>query len=150
MISQLLFLFNLKKKTYSADGSGSSFIDAVESSYPNAEWDDETCRLYDRSWYPTTYKRVTTTYLFPSVSNIDKVCGYGNSKYLKDVFRETSVVRGTKTTFQDNNAYDAANLQKRIYCIYVTFKSYNTIYTHNFECSVGLSWVSIRVMLAYL
>lgn len=116
----------------------------MKSWYPDPKLSIEECQSHDRSWNKTSFKRVETTYDFSNKSDISGVCGYTNGIFNSDQFvngGSNSIRDGTVTSFKDNKVYDKSadegNYPKRIYCIYLQFKSSNI--KNSFECSVGLS-----------
>jgi len=132
------FKFSLKHRF---DGSGVSVVTAMKSWYPDPQMSLDVCKSYDRSWHRQNYSRIETSYTISSLRDISNVCGYTNGMFNKDEFSASGRLGGNVTSFTDYYKYDkvadVGNYPKRIYCIYLQFKSSNSV--KSFECSVGLS-----------
>ena len=126
------------------DGSGIDFVPTMSSWYPDPEKTTVAdCQNHDRSWNPSTFQRVVTSYTFTSLSTVEQVCGFTNGLLNTPDFDTSGRLKGTVPSFTDRNSYDASktgrdggNFPKRIYCISVSIKSQSTSVM---QCSVGLS-----------
>ena len=129
----------------SLDGSGIEVVTSIQSSFPNPYWTQDECEAADRTWNPTGFSRVKTTYSFTSLSNIAQVCGYMNGRWLSEPFKVSGRLLGTITSFDDSgfSYYSDASPQydraKRIFCLNILYKAGST---KGYECSVGFSAVS--------
>ena len=131
--------FNKNNSKHTFDGSGISFVNSMSSTFPNASWSDDQCKVYDSVQNPLTYQHVKTAWqLTTTHPSISRVCGYSNG-ILNGNFKTTSILNGTQTNFVDISMVTASNLYKRVYCISI---DYNAFQATAYECSVGLFYVS--------
>ena len=139
------FLHSSKHKF---DCSGVSMISSLNSSFPNSN-NLSICESYDQSWRPVTYTHPLTkwTYTPSAVSQIGangKVCVYSNGINIQGYpFNTDSIARGIVSNFTDPNSNPNVTSYRRVYCIAVLLNYGN----YSYECSVGLFYVSIYVIV---
>jgi hypothetical protein len=134
-------------KKHKFDGSGLDIVTNLSSTFPSPSWTDEKCRRYDSSNGFGEYQKVQTSWNFTHRNGLQKVCGYVNGLLSSD-FTTTKILTGQQTHFVDDTALSPTHQFKRVYCIFLYYLIGGFAST-GFECSVGLIYVRILLMMRF-